>query len=108
MNGVLDESKIERGAEVCGGCTATFRGQEAQEVAKRIVKGVNDAKAAVSAKLEDGKVAAERFLKRGRYAVEDGIGETAQKIKHHPFSFLAIAFAAGAALGFLAPRFAKK
>ena len=106
MNNVLDESKVDRGAEVRGGA-ATCCGQDAQEVAKRIEKGVNDAKAAVSAKLEDAKIAAERLFKRSRYAVEDGISESAHNIKLHPFGSLAIAFAAGAALGFLVPRSAK-
>ncbi len=108
MNSVLDESKVERGAEVRGGCAATCCGRDTEEAAKRIEKGVNDAKAAVSEKMDDAKIAAERLLKRGRYAVEDGIGETAHMIKCHPVSSLAIAFAAGAALGLLVPRFAKK
>lgn len=108
MKSVLDETKVEIGAEVPAGYAATYCGHDAQEVAKRIEKGVNDAQAAVTAKLEDGKIAAERLLKRGRYAVEDGIRETAHNIKRHPFGSLAIAFAAGAALAFLAPRAAKK
>jgi len=76
--------------------------------AEKIEKGVNGLKAAVSETLEDGKMAAERLLKRGRYAVEDCMAETAHSIKHHPVSSLAIAFAAGAALGFLVPRAIKK
>ena len=79
-------------------------GEEMQEAAKRIEKGVNHMKAAVSAKMEDGKFVAERLLKRGRRAVEDGVDDAAHHIKHNPFGSLAIAFAAGAALGFLVPR----
>jgi ElaB/YqjD/DUF883 family membrane-anchored ribosome-binding protein len=108
MNSVMDESKVETGTEVRGSCVATCSGPDAQEVATRIEKGVNDAKAAVSAKLEDGKIAAERLLKRGRYALEDGINETAHNVRRHPFGSLAIAFAAGTVLGFLVPRSAKK
>ena len=103
MKSLVDESKVESGAEVRAVCC----GHDAQEGAKRIEKGVNDAKAAVSVKLEDGKIAAERLLKRGRYAVEDGITESVHKIKRHPVGSLAIAFATGAALGFLVPRSAK-
>jgi ElaB/YqjD/DUF883 family membrane-anchored ribosome-binding protein len=107
MNGVLEESKFESGSKVraagAGAC-----GYNAREVAKRIEKGVNHAKAVVTEKLEDGKIAAGRLLKRGRFAVEDGIEETAHSIKHHPFSSLAIAFAAGATLAFLVPRLGKK
>ena len=88
--------------------TVTCCGLDTQEAAKRIEKGLNDAKAAVSAKMDDAKVAAERLLKRGRYAVEDGLGETTHLIKRHPVSYVAIAFAAGAALSLLVPRFAKK
>lgn len=72
-----------------------------EEVARRIEKGIDDAKAAISEKLEDGKAAAERFLRQRRYAVEDGLRDLAHKIKRHPISFLGIAFAAGAAVGLL-------
>lgn len=68
---------------------------------------LDDAKDAVSAKLEDGKFAAERMLKRGRYAAEDGLEEAVHNIKRNPLGSVAIAFAAGAALGFLAPRVTK-
>jgi ElaB/YqjD/DUF883 family membrane-anchored ribosome-binding protein len=108
MNTVLDESKVERGAEVRAESAATCCGHDVQKIGKRIEEAVNDAQAAVSATLDDGRIAAERLLKRGRYAVEDGIGETAHMIKRHPVSSFAIAFAAGAALGLLAPRFGKK
>ena len=69
---------------------------------------MNDAKAAVSETLDDGVTAARRLLKRSRYTVEDGLEEAAHNIKRHPFSSLAIGFAAGAALGLLVPRFGKK
>jgi ElaB/YqjD/DUF883 family membrane-anchored ribosome-binding protein len=108
MKSVLAESKIEKGADARSGCTATCCGHDVQEGARRIEKGVNNAKAAISAKLEDGKIAAERLLKRGRYAVEDGIEQTAHNVKRHPFSSVAIGLAAGAVLGFLVPRIAKK
>lgn len=108
MTNVLDEPKVDSGAEVRAGCAAVCCGHDAHELAKRIEKGVNDAKAAVSAKLEDSKIAAEQLLKRGRYVVDGGIREAAQEIKHHPFGYLAIAFAAGAVLAFLTPRFARK
>ena len=108
MKSVLDEAKVERGTEARAGCAATCCGQDAEGVAKRIEKGLNDAKAAVSEKLEVGKITAERLLKRGRYRVEDGIVEAAHNIKRHPFGSIAIAFAAGAALAFLVPRSTKK
>jgi hypothetical protein len=98
----------QKTTEARTGCAGTCFGTEIQEAAKLVEKGLNDSKAAVSATLEDGKIAGERLLKRGRFAVEDGISEAAHNIKRHPFGFLAIAFAAGAALGFLAPRSARR
>jgi hypothetical protein len=77
-------------------------------MAKGIEKGVNDIKDAVSAKMEDGKIAAENLLKRSRYAVEDGIDGATRNIRRHPLASLALAFAAGAALTLLAPRPAKR
>ena len=74
----------------------------------RIKKGVNNATNAVSEKLKDGRIAAERLVKRSRYAVEDGLEQTAHNIKRNPFSSVAIGLAAGAVLGFLVPRIAKK
>ena len=94
MNSVLDGSKVETGTKPRGKGAATAC--------------VQDAKEAIAEKLEDGRIAAERLLKRSRYAVEDGLEEAAHTIKQHPFSTLAIGFAAGAALGFLVPRLGKK
>jgi len=108
MQSVLDESKVEGGSEARSGCSCTCCGHDPLELGKRIDRAVDDAKTAVSAKLEDGKIAAERLLKRGRYAVEDGLEEAAHNIKRNPLGFLAMAFAAGAALGLLVPRTTKK
>jgi len=108
MNNVLDESKSETAAGSRSLCSVACCGDEMQEAVRRVEKSVNAAKDAVSAKLDDGRIAAGRLVKRGRFAVEDGIEETAQTVKRHPLSSIAIAFATGAALGFLAPRFSKK
>ena len=105
MPEVLDETTDASSTEIRGG---SCFGSDAKKVAKQFEKGVNDAKAAVAEKLEDGKVAAERLLKRGRYAVEDCITETAHIIKRHPVTSIAIAFGAGAALGLLIPRPTRK
>lgn len=94
MNSVLGESKAEAGTKPRGNRAATAC--------------LQDAKEALTEKLEDGKIAAERLLKRSRYAVEDGLEEAAHTIKQHPFSTLAIGFVAGAALGFLVPRLGRK
>ena len=98
MNTVIDETRTNRDADARADNQCRL---DEEEVARRIEKGINDAKAAVSEKLEDGKAAAERFLRQGRYAVEDGLSELTHKIKRNPISFLGIAFAAGAAIGLL-------
>ena len=111
MKSAVEEPRAERPPSVCAGACgrcATCLGKEVKEAARRVEKGVNDAKAAVSETLDDGVTAARRLLKRSRYTVEDGLEEAAHNIKRHPFSSLAIGFAAGAALGLLVPRFGKK
>jgi ElaB/YqjD/DUF883 family membrane-anchored ribosome-binding protein len=102
------KSAIEEPDRASTECAATSIRREVKETAQRVEKGVSDAKAAVSEKLDDGIVAARRLLKRSRYTVEDGLEEAAHNIKQHPFSSLAIGFAAGAALGLLIPRLGKK
>jgi len=77
------------------------RDEDEAEIARGIERAINDAKESISEKLEDGKAAAERLLKHGRYAVEDGLSELTHQIKKHPIGFLGIAFAAGAVLGLL-------
>jgi len=81
--------------------------QDEEEIARRIEKGINEAKAAVSEKLEDGKIAVERLFRHGRYAMEDGLSELVHTVKRHPVSFLGIAFAAGAVFGILLSRSAQ-
>ena len=103
MDTVLDKPKVEKAAEGRCSCPGTCF-HEMREAGKRVEKTMNDAKATVSEKLEDRKIATGRLFKRGRHAVEDGIEEAAHNIKRHPFSSFALAFAAGAALGFLVPR----
>ena len=101
MDTVFVEPKIEKTTDA--GYAGTCFGRDLKEAAKRVEKGLNDSKTAFSAKLDEGRIAAERILKHSRYAIEDGIEETAHRIKRHPLRTFAIAFAAGAALGFLVP-----
>ena len=81
---------------------------DVKEAVERIEKGVNKAKAVFFDKAEDGKIAAERFVKHGRYAVENGFEEAVHKVNREPFEFLAIAFAAGVLFGFVMPRFGRR
>jgi ElaB/YqjD/DUF883 family membrane-anchored ribosome-binding protein len=105
MNTLTDESTAEKSAKtLCAAC----RGTCAEDISKRVERAAGHAKAAVSETLEDGKSAAVRLVKRGLYAVDDGIDETAHAVKRHPLTSMAVAFAAGTLLGFVGFRFAKR
>ena len=100
-------TKSVLGEPVINGSTASQtnskcrQDEDEAEIARRIERGINEAKTAISEKLEDSKAAAERLFRHGRYAVEGRLGELAYRIKKHPIGFLGIAFAAGAVLGLL-------
>lgn len=100
METVIDKPKLHSENEH----NALNFSTEMKEAAKRFEEGVTEVKAAVTAKLDDGKHAAERLWRHSLHAVEDGMEETAHQVKRHPFGSLALAFAAGAALGLLVPR----
>jgi Flp pilus assembly protein TadB len=106
MKNVSEDAK----ADYAGETRPAFGRETAQRLGKQIQRAVEDVvedvKDTVAAQLEDGKFQAERLLKKGRYAVEDRIEEVSHNVKRNvkrdPLRFLAIAFGAGAALGFLA------
>ena len=100
MKSVMDEPVINGSTGAPANRTCQQDEDEA-EIAKEIEDAINEAKTAISEKLDDTKEAAERLLKHGRYAVEDTLSEVAHNIKKHPIGFLGIAFAAGAVLGLL-------
>jgi ElaB/YqjD/DUF883 family membrane-anchored ribosome-binding protein len=56
-------------------------------------------KAAATQAIEDRMVDARRLVKRGKYAAEDLVEDTAHRIKKDPFRFVGIAFGAGLCLG---------
>ena len=87
-----------------------------KEEGKSILKGaLGLAEQAVSAKLgvdrlkvkaenmiEDAVIDARRMAKKGRYAAEDMIDETAHMIKRDPFRSVGVTFAAGFGIGIIA------
>jgi ElaB/YqjD/DUF883 family membrane-anchored ribosome-binding protein len=73
----------------------------AKEKVQLLAKSVDRAKAAVSDTIEDGKMAAERLLKRGRYAVEDTVEQRVHDIRRKPVKAVAVAFGSGMVVGFL-------
>jgi len=89
-------------------CHAMRIEKDVKEAAMRVEKAFNEAKTTVNTKLEDARIEAERFGKRTRYAVEDGVREATHQIQRHPFNAVAIAFAAGAAVSFAAPHFFRR
>jgi len=80
----------------------------AKEKLEHLAKNVDRAKAAVSDTIEDGKMAAERLLKRGRYAVEDSVEERIHQIRRKPLKAVAVAFTSGMVVGFLVSCLRKK
>jgi ElaB/YqjD/DUF883 family membrane-anchored ribosome-binding protein len=81
----------------------------------QVEKAVHRATAAVSGKIgtmsgkiEDGRIAAERLLKRSRYAVEDGVDTAVHQVKRNPVSSVLVAFAAGAIVGLLVPHLGRR
>ena len=80
----------------------------AKEKVQLLAKSVDRAKAAVSDTIEDGKMAAERLLKRGRYAVEDSVEERIHDIRRKPMKAVAVAFTSGLGIGFLLSCLLKK
>ena len=74
---------------------------DTEELTHRFSGGLREAKATVSAKLEEGKTNVDRLVKRSCRALEDGIEETAHRVKRNPLSSVAIAFGAGLSVGAL-------
>lgn len=50
---------------------------------------------------EDGMVDARRLIKRGRYAAEDLVDDTAHRIKKDPWTSVGVTFAAGMTVGIM-------
>ena len=100
MKNVLDEP-VTNGSSAAQREDACGLDEVETEIARKIEEGINEVKAAFYQKLEYRRLRAERLLKHGQYAVEDGVSELAHKIKRNPISFLGIAFAVGAACGLL-------
>ena len=75
--------------------------EDEAEIARGVERAINEAKESISGKFEEVKTSAERLLKHGRYAAEDGLSDLTHQIRKHPVGFLGIAFAAGTVLGLL-------
>ena len=85
---------------------------EAMSSNERMDQAIRDAKTVLSEKIEDGRIAAERILKRGQAAVEnaveDGMTQAVRQVKRNPGPSLAVAFGTGAIMGILAVHLGKR
>ncbi len=70
----------------------------AGQVAKAGLK-VEEIKEKVTHAIEDGMVDARRMVKRGRYAAEDLVEDTAHRIKKDPWASVGITFGVGVVFG---------
>jgi ElaB/YqjD/DUF883 family membrane-anchored ribosome-binding protein len=98
----------ENTAETGEGRDGKSYGAEIRDMTDQVEKAVNRAKAAVSEKIEDGRIAAERMLKRSRYAVEDGMDTAVHQVRRNPVSSVLLAFAAGAMVGLILPHIGRR
>jgi len=69
------------------------------ESASRCEKMMGRAKTAVSDAIEDGAIAAKRFLRQKRNAAEDAVEQRVLAIRHNPVRSVAVAFSAGMVAG---------
>lgn len=83
------------------GAKVAHLGHEASRVKSAVSDAVSDA-------VEDGVLAARRAAKRGYYAAEDLMDEAAHRVKRNPLGSVAIAFGAGALIGWLVARLIRK
>jgi len=78
---------------------------KAMHVGERLVEvgdGASRLKTAASHAVEDAVTEAKRFAKRGRYAAEDLMEDTAHRVKRDPLRSVGLGFAVGFSLGALA------
>ena len=73
--------------------------EQVTETAEQIEETFRASQATATATLKKGKRSAERLLRKGRSAVDDGIEEATHRIKGNPVGYVTAAFAAGAIAG---------
>lgn len=99
---------VERAAQTRDALNGKLFGGGINDMTDQMEKAVNRAKAAVSEKIDDGRVAAERLLRRGKYVFEDGVDAAVHQVKRNPVNSVLIAFAAGALVGLVVPRLGRR
>jgi len=69
------------------------------QIAEATKESATQVSSMVTNAFEDGVVAARRIAKRGKYAAEDLLDQTAHGIKRHPFRAVATGVGIGVGLG---------
>jgi hypothetical protein len=108
MRTTLEDSSIDERTDAKSDVDAASIREEINEALKRMEKGLNESQAALSETLEEGKISAERILRRGRHVADTYLDDAMHQIKHNPQAAIALAFGVGAVagvlFGLLAPR----
>ncbi|HLG17879.1 MAG TPA: hypothetical protein VJH03_25785 [Blastocatellia bacterium] len=94
------KSSLLRDTVNTGARIAQF-GHEASRVKSAVSASITDA-------VEDGAAAARRAVRRGAHAAEDLLDEAAHRVKRSPLRSVAIAFGAGALIGWVITRLIRK
>lgn len=99
MTTVLEEHKVQENTD--GKTEAACLLTGVKEAAEHMGETLSASKAKIVETLKDRQRSAERFLRQGRFAVEDGVEEGTHRIKRSPFTYVGVAFAAGTIAGIL-------
>jgi len=96
----MTERLLRKTSEI--GTQVTSMSDEASRARQRVAQALEEAATTVRHEVEDGVATARRAAKRGQYAAEDLLEETAHCVKRNPISAVAVSFWAGFGLGALA------
>ena len=111
MKSTLDDSRIDERTEIRPEYEALAQ-DEIKDAVGRLEKSFDASRAAISQTLEEGRISAERLLRRGRDTAEGYLDDATYQVKRNPGTAVALAFGAGAIAGALfglvAPQVAKK
>lgn len=111
MKSTLEDSRINEKADSRPDYEALAR-DEIKEAVERLEKSFDASRAAISETLEEGRISAERLLRRGRDAAESCLDDASYQVKRNPGTAVALAFGAGAIaaalFGLVVPQIIKK
>ena len=111
MKSTLDDSRIDERTDT-GPDYEELARDETKDAVERLEKSFDASRAAISQTLEEGRISAERLLRRSRDTAESYLDDATYQVKRNPGTAVALAFGAGAIAGALfglvAPQVAKK